>query len=511
VVALHLDGWSAKAIASYMGISKRTVYRVLVRWLEEGEVGLQDRPPGGPKGVRKVDLATMDFIRRSQENPELGAFRVHAALVQKRGAEVSVRTVGRVMAVHRELYGIAKPKRSPHQKKAMPFEASRRHQIWTADVRYVKKHRLPVEGYLYVISILENYSRKILASAVCRKQDLASFLPVLHSAVGRYGSPETFVTDSGSVFLANRAREVYEALGMDKVEIEKGRPWQSFIETTFNIQKKVADHHFAKAGNWQELVDAHDRWMGDYNAQRHWAHDRREDGRCSPEAVLGFYTGVRYHPEDLRRAFFESRHDRVLNALGYARLMHWRIFGHERLAKRDVALWLSGDTLSVAHAGETLSRCEVEYRPGRGGLGRVRCLELFEDARGLPQPRLFGLEEALGVGPSYSRSCSRTRRPSRAPGPPDGASGPLADAPGDRRVLFVQFLLVHGREPAVLDDPLTRNHDAPDHMRAALHEQVVQAVGEGSRRDDRQEGGVGAVHENQVRGVPLGDLPDEFA
>jgi putative transposase len=127
------------------------------------------------------------------------------------------------------------------------FEASRRHQIWTADVRYIKKHRLPVKGYLYVISILENYSRKILASAVCRKQDLASFLPVLHSAIERYGSPETFVTDSGSVFLANRAREVYEALGMEKVEIEKGKPWQSFIETTFNIQRKMADYHFGRA------------------------------------------------------------------------------------------------------------------------------------------------------------------------------------------------------------------------------------------------------------------------
>jgi putative transposase len=249
VVALHLDGWSVKAIASYLKVSRKTVYRVVGRWLKEGEDGLEDRPPGRPKGVWKVDLATMNDIRRMQENPELGAFRIHAALEQKKGIQISARTVGRIMAVHCNLYGLEKPKRSPHQKKRMPFEAKRRHQIWTADVRYIKKHRLPLEGYLYVISILENYSRMILASAVCPKQDLNSFLAVLYSAIERYGSPETFVSDSGSIFLANRAQEIYEALDIEKVEIEKGKPWQSFIETTFNIQRKMADYHY-RYGAW---------------------------------------------------------------------------------------------------------------------------------------------------------------------------------------------------------------------------------------------------------------------
>src|SRR5829696_3606443 len=224
VVALHLDGWSVKAIASYLKVSRKTVYRVVGRWLKEGEDGLEDRPPGRPKGVWKVDLATMNDIRRMQENPELGAFRIHAALEQKKGIQISARTVGRIMAVHCNLYGLEIPKRSPHQKKRMPFEAKRRHQIWTADVRYIKKHRLPLEGYLYVISILENYSRMILASAVCPKQDLNSFL-------------------------ANRAQEIYEALDIEKVEIEKGKPWQSFIETTFNIQRKMADYHY-RYGAW---------------------------------------------------------------------------------------------------------------------------------------------------------------------------------------------------------------------------------------------------------------------
>src|SRR5215212_11508541 len=97
-------------------------------------------------------------------------------------------------------------------------------------------------------------------------------------------------------------------------------------------------------------------------------------------AVLGFYTGVRYHPEDLRRAFFSTRFARVLDPLGYVRLMNWRVYAEEALAKRDVALWLGGDTLSVEYAGETLSRYEVEYQPSAGGLREVGRPELFETA-----------------------------------------------------------------------------------------------------------------------------------
>ncbi len=54
VVALHADGWSAKAISGYLRVGTSTVYRILRRWAEEGPAGLEDRPHGRPPGVRKV-------------------------------------------------------------------------------------------------------------------------------------------------------------------------------------------------------------------------------------------------------------------------------------------------------------------------------------------------------------------------------------------------------------------------------------------------------------------------
>jgi putative transposase len=82
VVALHADGWSAKAISGYLRVGTSTVYRILRRWAEEGPEGLEDRPHGRPPGVRKVTLRAMEAIRRFQQNPNLGEFRIHAALAQ---------------------------------------------------------------------------------------------------------------------------------------------------------------------------------------------------------------------------------------------------------------------------------------------------------------------------------------------------------------------------------------------------------------------------------------------
>jgi putative transposase len=396
VIALHYEGWADKSIARYLKVDRSTVHRVVRRWIEEGPEGLEDRKRGRPTGVRKVDLRAMDAVRRMQENPELGAFRMRAALEQA-GIHLSVRTVGRILKTNRDLYELEKPKRSPHQKREMPYEANFRHEIWTSDVRYID-HSLPGVGNVYVVSILENYSRAILASAVTLSQDTNAYLSALFAAVERYGSPKTIVTDGGAIFRSDRARAVYEALSIEKEEIERRQPWQSFIETTFNIQRRMADYYFAKAESWEELVEEHDRWLESYNTQRHWAHEDREDGRRSPSEVLGWVTGIRYHPGDLERAFFSTRFTRKLDSLGYARLKHWRVYAEEGLARSEVALWLGNNGLSVEYGGQPLSRYDVSLSMGAKRFKDVTNPRLFVTRHRAPQLKLFALEEALGEG-----------------------------------------------------------------------------------------------------------------
>jgi hypothetical protein len=168
-----------------------------------------------------------------------------------------------------------------------------------------------------------------------------------------------------------------------------------FVWRVFNVLRRMADWHFARAEDWPEMVEAHERFVEDYNSQPHSAHEGRADGRRSPEEVLGFVSGVRHRKEELRHAFFSARFVRVLDSLGYTRFRHWKVYGEEALAGREAALWLASESLTVEHAGEPLSRYEVRVEPNTGELRSVARPRLFENTHRLnrPQRRLFPLDE----------------------------------------------------------------------------------------------------------------------
>jgi transposase len=390
IIRLHSEGWTNQNIAGYLDINRDTVQVTLRRWIEEGVYGLDNKSHARRPGVRKVDLQTIALVRELQENPELGEFRVHAALKQL-GIELSPRTCGTILARNRRLYGLPTPARGRKEPKAMPFRASRRHQYWTVDIRYLD-HGIDDER-VYCISILENYSRAVLASVVSRRQNLTAYLIVLHAAIRQHGVPETLVSDGGGVFRAKQARQIYQTLGITKVEIERRQPWQSYIETQFNVQRRMADWHFRQAANWSDLKAAHDRWVVDFNYQSHWAHRERGDGRHSPAEVLGWVSGRQYTPKALHRAFYTTRFGRTLGQTGYLRFRHWRLYGERGLAGAEAVVWLYGEQLTIAFADEALAEYQVSYQPGQRQLSAVVEAQLFETPYRSPQLSFWERDE----------------------------------------------------------------------------------------------------------------------
>ena len=165
------------------------------------------------------------------------------------------------MAANRQLYGLEKPQRQPRAKLEMPFKAERRHQYWSAEIRYIEEHLLPDPKPVYVITIFENFSRMVLSSAISATQTQWDFLSGLANAIQRYGAPEALVTDGGGQFYSTVAVQLYDMLGIRKERIDPGQPWENYAETLFSIQRRLGDHAFSNARTWPEIHQAHQTWV----------------------------------------------------------------------------------------------------------------------------------------------------------------------------------------------------------------------------------------------------------
>jgi hypothetical protein len=214
---------------------------------------------------------------------------------------------------------------------------------------------------------------------------------VLYAAIRQHGSPEALVSDGGGIFKAKEARRIYAALGIRKEQIAKQQAWQSYLETHFNVQRRMADWHVAQAETWSDLVATHDRFVADYNYQVHWAHRDRQDDRHSPAEVLGWVQGVQREPTELHRIFYATRFGRKLDKLGYIRFRHWRIYGEHGLARRQAAVWLYRETLLLEFSDEPLAQYSVCYEPDRRHLEEVTPRQFFDTQYRSPQLPLWDL------------------------------------------------------------------------------------------------------------------------
>jgi putative transposase len=387
VIWLHSEGWSITSIAEYMQTTRPTIYSTLHRWAEEGVVGLEEKSRAR-KQPRKATLKVRNEIRKLQQNPLLGEWRMHTALLRE-GIEVSPATCGRIMAANRQLYGLEKPKRQPRAKLEMPFKASRRHEYWSADIRYIEEHLLPDPKPVYVITIFENFSRMVLSSAISSTQNQWDFLAVLVDAIRRYGAPEALVTDGGGQFYSTVALELYEALDIRKERIEPGEPWQNYAETLFSVQRRLGDHAFSNARTWPEMQQAHQTWWKNYNVEHHYAHRERQDERHSPEAVLRGVLGRTYPEEVLSRVLYAMQFTRRLNKHGYAHFNHWRFFGEDGLAGEQVSIWMYEGTLKIEYQATSLSEYEVTFTPDHQRIAEVKNPRRIETHFRSPQLHLW--------------------------------------------------------------------------------------------------------------------------
>ena len=150
--------------------------------------------------------ATLELMRVMDElflnEPYLGSRQMRKSL-RRLGYEAGRHRVRRLM----RLMGLAavyqKPRTSvPHpQHPVYPYllrnlTIVRPNQVWCADITYIPMPR----GFLYLVAIMDWYSRKVLSWRLSNTLDADFCVAALEEAIGKYGCPEIFNTDQGCQF-----------------------------------------------------------------------------------------------------------------------------------------------------------------------------------------------------------------------------------------------------------------------------------------------------------------------
>jgi transposase InsO family protein len=404
VVRMYYEGWQQRSIAGILALSRSHVGEILAAFKRDEFAGLEDqrtRP-----ATHAANQLTLPFLKEvlaiQQEYPRAGRFRVRGLLAQRTGQEPpSERTVGRAMALNRQLHGAPAawvtdrpdPAAPDGIIKEMPYLPTHRHQYWFIDYRYLV--RLGDDAHwVYSLCIIEGYSRKILAGMATEYQDTLAVLQLLAAALGESGRPEAIVSDNGAVFTAAAYEGLLQELAITVCHIEKGKPWENLIEAQFKVQLRLAEAAFERATSFAEIQEQHAAFVETFNTTPHWAHRDRADGLRTPVDVLSWVQGQRFEIERLHRALQQLQVERVVNLRGYGSVQRFYIYAERGLSRRRVSVWLYDGRRHIAHGETLLARYAYQYDRKARRLRAVEQPQLYHTSYASPQLELWELDDA---------------------------------------------------------------------------------------------------------------------
>lgn len=136
------------------------------------------------------------------EMPYYGVRRMTAHLKQQ-GYGVNHKRVRRLMQVMGLEAIYPKPNTSKRQPRhpVYPYllknlAVTRPNQVWATDITYIPMER----GFVYLVAIMDWYSRAVLSWRISNTLDTAFCLEALEEAFEKHGTPDIFNTDQGCQF-----------------------------------------------------------------------------------------------------------------------------------------------------------------------------------------------------------------------------------------------------------------------------------------------------------------------
>jgi putative transposase len=140
----------------------------------------------------------------------------------------------------------------------------RPNQVWAADITYIRLR----QGFVYLVAILDWYSRYVLAWEISPTLETEFCLSALDWALGSGWTPETFNTDQGSQFTSERFTGRIEEHGIQVSMDGRGRALDNiFIERLWRTVK-YEEVYLKDYLNLREAIDNLKCYFWFYNQER---------------------------------------------------------------------------------------------------------------------------------------------------------------------------------------------------------------------------------------------------
>ncbi len=254
-----------------LGVSKTTFYRWYERYQSIGLAGLEDRN-AGPGWVwnRIPDTVRQQVVELALWEPELSPRELAVKFTDTQGYFVSEASVYRLLKAHDLItspaFVVIQAAREFKDKTTAP------NQLWQTDFTYFK---VVGWGWLYLSTILDDYSRYIVAWKLCTTMRAHDVTETLREALRASGcdraeviSKPRLLSDNGSSYITGELAEWLNDEGMDHVRGAPNHPQtQGKIERWHQtLKNRVLLENYYLPGDLERQIES---FVDHYNHRRY--------------------------------------------------------------------------------------------------------------------------------------------------------------------------------------------------------------------------------------------------
>lgn len=213
-------GLSYKEGAKLFGIKPGVLYEYnrLHRSRDEGKSKSSEEAQKVRSSLpEEVECLIADYRKG---NPDHGFKRIQDELKKKHLVMVTRKQIRSVLKSHGLLEVLDSSfdrEEEPAAKGTRRFEAGYPGELYQMDITYVYITGIAV---LYLVVIIDDYSRFCVASELCKDQRSETLLEVLHNAIVRYRKPRKLLTDQGRGFYTWSMEQTVFQKYLDDMAIE---------------------------------------------------------------------------------------------------------------------------------------------------------------------------------------------------------------------------------------------------------------------------------------------------